>query len=114
MLVDEGEPEADRGSGRDRQRHGAAVHGELGTGLGRMEPGENLDQRRLARAVLAEQAMDLPRQDVEGDVVQGKRTAEPLGEMAKGERRGCPRRPFPGCAYFSFHSLAYPSTCWSP
>ncbi len=34
------------------------------------QPGEDVDQRRLARAVGAEQAEDLPARHVEADVVQ--------------------------------------------
>jgi len=51
-----------------------------------MVPRENLDQRRLARAVLAQQAVNLS--PLEGDAggVQRECPAEALGEVPRRER----------------------------
>ena len=39
--------------------YGLAVHGEVGTGVGLVDAGQDLDQGGLARAVLAGEAVDL-------------------------------------------------------
>ena len=56
--------------------------------VGGVEPVEHVHQRRLARAVLAEQAVDLARLDDEIDVVVGDEAAEPLGDSAEFELHG--------------------------
>jgi hypothetical protein len=45
-----------------------------------MKAGEDLDERRLARAVLAEQAMDFALLDLEGRVIEGALAAKSLAE----------------------------------
>ena len=55
---------------------------ELERAGGRLDPGEDLHERRLAGAVLAEQA-DLARDDVEVDAAQRVRGAEHLVDAAR-------------------------------
>ena len=47
---------------------------------------ENLDQRRLARAVLAEQGVDLATLHVEACASKRDRGAESLGDFPRGDR----------------------------
>ena len=57
--------------------------------VGLVDPGEDLDQRALARPVLADEGMDLARDEVERDVVERLGRGEPLGDPAQlGARRG--------------------------
>jgi hypothetical protein len=78
MLVHKSEPEQERGAGRDRYWHRLAVHDQLGSRLGRVKSCQNLDQRGLARAVLAEKPVHFARHDVEGDVVKRQGAPEAL------------------------------------
>ncbi len=57
VLVDRGDAEIERVA-RARKMHRPAVEEDL-AGIGRMDAGEDLDQRRLAGAVVAEEAADL-------------------------------------------------------
>ena len=57
----------------------AAAQADL-AGVGAMDAGEDLDQRRLAGAVLAEQRMHLAGADVEVDSVERQRAGEALGQ----------------------------------
>jgi hypothetical protein len=52
-----------------------------------IDAGHDLDQRRLAGAVLAEQRVDLAGMERERDVIQRLRGAEPLGDAAQFENR---------------------------
>jgi hypothetical protein len=52
-----------------------------------VDAGEDLHQGALAGAVLADQAVDLPRPEVELDVVERGRAAEPLGDPAQPQER---------------------------
>ena len=56
-------------------------------GIGLVHAGKDLDQRRLAGAVLAEKRMDLAAADVEIDVVERPRRGEPLDEALDDEER---------------------------
>jgi hypothetical protein len=56
-------------------------------GIGCIDPGQHLDERRLAGAVLAEQRQNLAREKVEVDVVDGERAAEALGHAVKRQDR---------------------------
>ena len=78
VLVDEAQPVRDGVAERER----LAVELRDGAGIGRVVAGERLDQRRLARAVLADERVDLARADVERRVDQRARGAERLGERA--------------------------------
>src|ERR1700690_3663973 len=62
-----------------------------------MAPGYDLDQRRLARAIVAKQADDLTRSEIEADVLEDTHASERLRDVAKlkpllasrqGRRRG--------------------------
>ena len=61
---------------------------ELGfAAVGRLHAGDRLDQRRLARAVVAEQADDLAGADLEVDVLQRLHGAEALAVALQREER---------------------------
>ena len=51
----------------------------------RLVAGEDLHQRRLARAVLAEQAVDLARRELEAHAVQHAHGAEVLADAGEGD-----------------------------
>ena len=85
ILVHEAHAELAELPGRERQPDGRAVDEQL-AGVGLVEAGQDLDQRRLARAVLPEEAMDLPGEHVEVDVAQRLGPAEAL-------RQGPQRQP---------------------
>ena len=74
-------------------RHGPAhLEGdalELGVGarVGRVIGREQLDERRLARAVLAHERVHLTRRDVELDVIQRPRPGEGLRQVADAQHR---------------------------
>ena len=97
VLVDEAQPQRGELARRQRQRHRLAVDLQLAL-VGRVEAGQDLDERRLARAVLAEQAVDLAAVDRQVDVVERPRTAEGLRQSAQRDDRraagpgGRPRR----------------------
>ena len=88
IAVDEAEVLMDEG---DRQRLGAGATARpsrrISPASARVDAGENLDQRRLAGAVLAEQRMDLAATDVEIDRVERQRAGEALGQAGDREQR---------------------------
>ena len=53
--------------------------------VGRVDAGENFDQRRLAGAVLAEKRMDLAASHIEIDAIECKRRGETLGQPTHDE-----------------------------
>ena len=55
-------------------------------GIGRVEPGDDLGERRLARPVLADQRVDATRGDREVDATQGPDTSEVLDDPLAGEK----------------------------
>src|SRR5262249_29889166 len=79
LLVDEREAELPGSVRVVRERHLRAAHFEPRPGVGSVVPGETLDQRRLARAVLADERVDLSGRHVDvylakdGDAVEGLR-----------------------------------------
>ena len=81
------------------ERDGLVVDEDLAL-VGLVEPVEHVHQRALAGAVLAEQAVDLPRLDDEVDVVVGHEGPEALGDAAQFQlhvRTSCRARgPGPG------------------
>ena len=97
MLVHEGQPQLAELAGRQRQRHLAAVERQPRAGLGRVEPGQDLDQGGLARAVLSEQAVHLAAPDAEGDAIECDGAAEALAQVADFERRLRRDRPSHQC-----------------
>ena len=56
-------------------------------GVGDIMTEEDVDERALSRAVLAEERHDLAAPDRERDVVVGYQRAEPLGDAAQFEQR---------------------------
>ena len=91
LLVDRGDPEragADRVVVLDRP----ALHLERSL-VRRVGAGDDLDQRRLPRAVLADQGMDLAGLQVEGDAPQRLDPGERLADARQPEE--CRHRPPP-------------------
>src|SRR5262249_16007293 len=66
---------ARRAVGHIGKRHRAGI------AAGRVDAGEDLDEGRLAGAVLPEEGHDLPRRNRETDVVEGKHAGKALGEI---------------------------------
>ena len=89
---------------RDREglqsgMHGLAVEPDL-AGIGSMDAGEYLDQRRLAGAVFAEQRVDFPALHDQIDVVKRQRARKSLADPAQAEQRIRVReRSMGACAY---------------
>ncbi|HEX6010472.1 MAG TPA: hypothetical protein VFY87_01440, partial [Geminicoccaceae bacterium] len=81
VLVDE----ADRQRLRDRVHRAAAQRDPAG--IRAVDPGQDLDQGRLAGAVLAEQRVHLARHDIEVDLGQRLRTGEPLAQAGYRQQR---------------------------
>ena len=69
-----------------------AVHEHAPRG-GLLHAGEDLHQRRLAGAVLADEDVDLAGVDVEGDVVEGGRAREDLGDVLGAHGHALGRSP---------------------
>jgi hypothetical protein len=99
VLVDHPEAGRDR-LARRSERDLPAVHQDL-AGVRLVQPGEDVHERALARAVLTEQRMDLARAHVEVDGVVGEDAGEGLDDAVRLERRhgrscvgagGSPRR----------------------
>ena len=86
LLVDEVHPEIGR-LVRRLDRHRPAVDLD-DAGIAVDEAGEDLDQRRLAGAVGADQPVHLARQDVERDALQRLRAAEALGDVPGRDEAG--------------------------
>ena len=74
-----------------RQRVHAGTHRAIVepdfAGVRRIDAGQDLDQRRLAGAVLAEQRMDLAAAQIEIDRVERERSGEMLGQAGDLEQR---------------------------
>ena len=83
VLVDHADAVGD-GVGRAPEAHGLALDDEL-AGVGLVEPEDHVHERRLAGAVLAQQAVDLAAAELEVDGVVGQDAREPLGDPAGGE-----------------------------
>ena len=67
--------------------HALAVEVNLAAGIGRVESHHDLDERRLARAVVAEQADDLPPVDLEIDARERPHLSERLGDVPEFDDR---------------------------
>src|SRR6056297_265027 len=61
------------------EMHHLAVHVHLAC-IGVIDPRQNLDERRLARAILSNQRLDLACAHVKADIGQGADTGERLGD----------------------------------
>ena len=81
LLEDRGDAAA-LGVVRVREAHDLAVQAD-GAGVGLVDAGDDLDQRRLAGAVLAEQRMHLAGADVEADPVQRAHAGKRLGDLVE-------------------------------
>jgi len=72
-----------------RRQAGELVRLEPGAaGLKTHVSGDDVDERRLARAIGADQAEDLPLLQLERDAVEGDDAAEPHRDIANLEQRG--------------------------
>ncbi len=83
LLVDEDDARG-LGGARIGEATGDAVDRQLAFAR-RLVTGEDLHQRRLAGAVLAEQAVDLARLELEANVVQHAHGAEVLADAGEGD-----------------------------
>ena len=81
VLVHHPDPGLDRVAGRAHPRR-RALDSNLSL-LGRVEPVEDVHQRRLARPVLAEERVNLAPPEVEADVVVGNDAREALRDPAE-------------------------------
>ena len=88
VLVDDLDPER-RGVARPRDRHSLSLEVDLALVEG-IDPGDPLDQGRLAGAVVADERHDLARPDFEVDLVERLHGAEALRDAGAVEDR---RRP---------------------
>ena len=71
------------------------------TGVGSVQPGEDVGERGLAGAVLAEERMHLADAHIEVHVVIGDDTGEPLGDAEGGHRRSGDRLRVDVCRHCS-------------
>jgi hypothetical protein len=92
VLMDEADAVLAKGTRRQRQRHGLTADMQLRARFRSVEAGKNLDQGRLARSILPEQAMDFPWPDFEGGIVESPMTAEDFGDTVRRRARGSPCR----------------------
>ncbi len=83
--MDDGDTRITRVAWR-RQLHGRTVDRNAAVG-GCLYPGEDLDECRLARAVLPDQSDDLASGDAEVDTAESKRTAEAFRQCDCSELR---------------------------
>ena len=84
ILMDEADAQSQVSRHR-AQREGCPVQRGLGAVLRLVIAGQDLDERRLARAVLADQTMDLAGPDVEIDTVQRGAPEELLRDVTQAE-----------------------------
>src|SRR5262249_28746715 len=112
MLMDETQAVLAQRAWRDRKADFLSVDQQLRARIGRMEPGQDLDEGRFARAVLPEQTVHLAASDLQADPVERLHAAETLRQV--GEAQDWPHRAGlilsrrRGCCYFNFHSCRYP------
>ena len=92
VLVDEAQPEPWPAPG-DTESQRLARARRCRAGIGRVVAGEDLDQRRLAGPVLADEGVDLARADVMSDAVEDDLTGERLREPVDLEHRLVPGEP---------------------
>ena len=93
FLVDAGDAQR-LGVGRAAQLDDLAVDLEV-AGVGPVQPGHDLDQRRLAGAVLADEGVDLARPQVERHAAQGVGRAEALRHVDDRHERTIVASPVP-------------------
>jgi hypothetical protein len=105
MLMHEAHAVLPEFARRERQRNLRAADLEAASGVRRVKAGEDLDERRLAAAVLAQKAVDFAWSDFKRRVIEGLLAPEGLAEVPKPKRRDGRRRRG-GHAYWSFHRSA--------
>ena len=112
--MDEGQSKLAEPTRRKREVDRVAVHLER-AGIGRVEPGEDLDERRLPAAVFAQQTMNLASVDGEAHVDEGPCAPEVPRDAAQGEggRHRCRPLLIAAC-YFSPQSFWYSAAYVSP
>ena len=109
VLVDHADPRPDRRQAvRDRRRH--AVDADLAR-VGVVEAVEDRHQRRLAGAVLADDAVDRPLLDPEVDVLVGLDRPEALGDADELDGRGRPRSTVRRAPRRRHRRLRRPGSC---
>ena len=81
ILMDEGDRQ------RIRSRTDRLSGKEDVAGVGLVDPRQDFDQRRLARAVLSQERVDFSATDVEVDMIERKRPGEALDEPGHREQR---------------------------
>ena len=92
ILMDRGDADAMRGGRVGDER--LAVHGDR-AGIGRVEPGHQLDQRGFSGSVLSEQRGDFAGADIKVHIVERQHAGEGFGEAARDQHgprvtpRGC-------------------------
>jgi hypothetical protein len=92
VLVDEGETQQVRLAGVERERDGLVRDLERSAVVGRVIAGQDLDEGRLARAVLAEEAVHLAGPNVQIEIAQDGLPGKGLREVARGENGILARR----------------------
>ena len=97
ILMDEAEAGVPRVRGRG-QVDVVAAEPDLGAGVGLVVSGKDLDQRRLAAAVLTDQSVDLPAAQIEVDLSQGPGGRKGLRQAAH-RQQGAPRLNARGCLH---------------
>ena len=90
VLVHETDPGPDRGP-RRTEAHGNPVDADR-SGVGAQHPGQDLHQRRLARAVLADQGVNLARAGDQARPVVGDDAGIALDDAVEGHHGGAPGR----------------------
>ena len=95
ILVDESQTRVRRVA-RVTERERLAVELGLRARVRVVIPGEDLDQRRLPRAVLSDERMDLALADVERGVDQRTRSGERLGQVLEAQHTRSLRSVVPG------------------
>jgi len=102
MLVHEAHAALPEFARRERQRNVGAADLQTASWVWRMEPRQNLNERRLARTVLAEKAVHLARRDFERSLVEGLLAPKGLAQVPEPKRRNG-RRARASHSYWSFH-----------
>ena len=92
MLVHEADAIFPEPARRERQRNICAADLQAASRVRRVKPRENLYQRRLARTVLAEEAVDLAGSDFKRSLIEGLLAPEGLAQVPKPKRRDAGRR----------------------
>ena len=90
VLIDRRDPHR-LGTRRTPDRHLVGVEHDL-PGIGRVDPGEHFDERRLAGPVVAHEGDDAARRDLQVDVGERRDGAEPFGHGAQRQDRTRPVR----------------------